>query len=807
MDELSGVPLSLVIALAICAASLLYAFYVQLGRRGLEKRTIVLERTIAGLSAVETAAVLVTDTEGRTLYASRAAELLFGGLSPLSVLEPQLAIANHGEARDAFDRLSRAAAAGTVENVEIVINTPSGGEEWLAATVRPLLLPLEGRISHDIRGMRVWRFADATARRAIADVLLRERDDLSELLHFLPAGFYSADASGVISQANQALADWLGYQPDDLLGLPLASLVASGEIPDGDGVWLGELLLKARSGALVPVLVMQNTWDDGGLNRTRSVVVREAQLSSSDGRGDSVDEPLEMVAFQGGIPAILEAAPMGVALLDLAGEVVDCNLAFARITGAEREDLLEHTLHDVIAPEDRGDLDAVLQHAFMGGETANVVREVRLARQPEGVNAVAAASLSAVTLGSEGVAVYMVDATAQRNLEAQFAQAQKMQAMGQLAGGVAHDFNNLLTAMIGFSDLLLQRHGAGDPSFSDIMQVKQNANRAANLVRQLLAFSRKQPLRPRVLEVAEALTELSHLLHRLLGESVQLDIRLGREGGLVRVDPGQFDQVIINLAVNARDAMPGGGRLSIRTRIDTLTEPMLRGVEQIPPGDYVVVTVADTGIGIPRENLGRIFEPFFSTKASTAGTGTGLGLATVYGIMRQTGGFVFVDSTPGEGSEFSIMLPRQQPEVMVAEAVPAVTVPSAPDVHGGETIMIVEDEDPVRVFAARALRSKGYTVLEARTGEGALELLETVTQLDLLVTDMVMPGIDGATLSRKVRASRPSLSVILISGYSEEAARGELTESSDFHFLPKPFSLQLLVSKVKDVLAGRAGRP
>lgn len=769
--------------------------------RRLRTRLSGLGQVITGLSAAEASAVLVTDAEGRLLYASRSAELLFRGRPPLAVIEPRLAEADHTEAREAFNRLKLAAEIGSVENVEIALTTANGGEEWLAASVRPLPEPsVRGGTPGVMAGARVWHFTDATARRAIADVLLRERDDLSELLHFLPAGFYSADAAGVIGQVNQALADWLGYPPDALIGQPLSRFIASGAMPDGDGVWLGEVLFVTRTGKLLLALVMQNTWDDGGATRTRSVVVRDARLSSSLEQSEDAVVTLDTAAFRGGVPGILEAAPIGVALLDLAGEVVDCNPAFERITGTPRTAILEHTLHDLIAPEDRGDLDAVLRQAAQGNsEAQSIVREVRMARRPDG-----AASLSVTALGRDGLAAYMVDATAQRNLEAQFAQAQKMQAMGQLAGGVAHDFNNLLTAMIGFCDLLLQRHGAGDPSFSDIMQVKQNANRAANLVRQLLAFSRKQPLRPRLLEVAEALTELTHLLRRLLGESVQLDIRLGRDAGLVRVDPGQFDQVIINLAVNARDAMPGGGRLSIRTRIETLAEALVRGVEQVPAGEYVAVSVADTGIGIPRENLGRIFEPFFSTKASTAGTGTGLGLATVYGIMRQTGGFVFVDSTPGEGTEFTIMLPRQRPEAAAHDAEPAAAnlPPSAPDIHGGETILIVEDEDPVRIFAARALRSKGYTVVEARTGEGALEILETLPKLDLLVTDMVMPGMDGAALSRAVRAARPALRVILISGYSEEAARGELTESPDFHFLPKPFSLHLLVSKVKDVLAG-----
>ena len=266
---------------------------------------------------------------------------------------------------------------------------------------------------------------------------------------------------------------------------------------------------------------------------------------------------------------------------------------------------------------------------------------------------------------------HFIDVTEQKNLEAQFAQAQKMQAMGQLAGGVAHDFNNLLTAMIGFCDLLLQRHGAGDPSFADIMQIKQNANRAANLVRQLLAFSRKQPLAAarELKHLTDALTELSHLLTRLIGESIEFKLVHGRDLGLVRVDPGQFDQLIINLAVNARDAMPGGGTLTIATGAETFSTPTQVGAEQAPPGRYMRIVVSDTGKGIPPENLGRIFEPFFSTKKEIPGAGTGLGLATVYGVVRQTGGFILVDSSMGKGATFTIYLPRISPEAEEAEAV------------------------------------------------------------------------------------------------------------------------------------------
>ena len=408
---------------------------------------------------------------------------------------------------------------------------------------------------------------------------------------------------------------------------------------------------------------------------------------------------------------------------------------------------------------------------------------------------------------------HFIDNTEQKSLEAQFAQAQKMQAMGQLAGGVAHDFNNLLTAMIGFCDLLLQRHAAGDPSFADIMQIKQNANRAANLVRQLLAFSRKQPLQPRNLNPTDAITELSHLLNRLIGESIDFRLVHGRELGQVRVDPGQFDQIIINLAVNARDAMPGGGTLTVSTSAVTFDKPPQLGAEQLAAGRYVRIEVADTGTGIAPEHLARIFEPFFSTKKEVPGAGTGLGLATVYGIVRQTGGFIQVESVIGKGSKFIIHLPRFAPEAD-EDAVAAsskrtqkangadtgASLELPKDLAGQGTILLVEDEDAVRVFAARALKNKGYKVLESRTGEQALDILHDQPAVDLMITDMMMPGMDGGTLARLIRVERPEIKIILISGYSEEIARGEVATGQDFHFLPKPFSLGQLALKVKDVL-------
>jgi two-component system cell cycle sensor histidine kinase/response regulator CckA len=336
------------------------------------------------------------------------------------------------------------------------------------------------------------------------------------------------------------------------------------------------------------------------------------------------------------------------------------------------------------------------------------------------------------------------------------------------------------------------------------MQIKQNANRAANLVRQLLAFSRQQTLQPRVLNVADVLTELSHLLRRLIGENIELKMVHGRELGLVRVDQGQLEQVIINLAVNARDAMPQGGSLTIRTGNFTASAPVRRGAEMMPPGDYVKVEVTDTGTGIPPEIIDRIFEPFFSTKE--VGAGTGLGLSTVYGIVRQTGGFVFVDSRTSEGASFNIYLPIHAEE-RTAQAArrDAVAAEPARDLTGIGTILLVEDEDAVRLFGARALRNKGYEVLEARSGEEALEVISGHPRsIDLLITDVVMPRMDGPALIRAVRERWPMMKVIYISGYAEDAFRKRLDETGAINFLPKPFSLKQLAGKVKEVMEASA---
>ena len=391
--------------------------------------------------------------------------------------------------------------------------------------------------------------------------------------------------------------------------------------------------------------------------------------------------------------------------------------------------------------------------------------------------------------------------------------------------------------MIGFTDLLLQRHGVGDPSFADLIQIKQNANRAAGLVRQLLAFSRKQPLQPKLIDVTDNFAELSHMLKRILGEQITLKFHHGSDLGYIRVDPVQFSQVIINLAVNAKDAMNGNGILTISTRTEALSEPYQFGDDIVKPGEFVVIDVADNGCGIPPENMSRIFDPFFSTKENVVGSGTGLGLAMVYGIVRQTEGFIRVNSAVGRGTIFSIYLPRFEngneaeedegskeivtgrdgtPILRVQEKIAAplninqkiivgLNVSNAIDrSHTAPAkaarILFVEDEDSVRTFGIRALQKKGYQVVGCSSAENALEFVEKDDNFNLLLTDMVMPGMSGAELTKTLKERLPDLRVILASGYSEEIVRQELDNFDDFDFITKPYSLGDLTAKVFDVL-------
>lgn len=482
-----------------------------------------------------------------------------------------------------------------------------------------------------------------------------------------------------------------------------------------------------------------------------------------------------------------------VPMIDVAtdGKIVRANLAAARLMG--HTDLSGKNLAEVMEGLGRSINDRMSDTV----KGLNPGRPEMARCYREGQEVFVQLTMSRMKRGdATSVLAVLSDATELKTLEAQFVQSQKMQAVGQLAGGVAHDFNNILTAITGHADLLLHRADPRDPNFDDLMQIKQNANRAAALIRQLLAFSRKQTLQPKSLHLDDTLSELSHLLNRLLGEKVDLQTEHGANLFCIRADERQLEQVIVNLVVNARDSMPNGGTVSIKTRNLTLNKELHRDQAIVQPGDYVVVEVRDTGVGIAKDKVSKIFEPFFTTKK--VGEGTGLGLSTVYGIVKQSGGFIFVDSEVGVGSNFLIYLPAND-EVIDAVEEPPRPAPNPIDHTGRGRILLVEDEAPVRAFAARALTLRGYSVTEAASGEEALEVLaSTSTRFDVFVSDVVMPGMDGPSWVREAMKSVPDVKVIFVSGYAEDSFKDGKIEIPNASFLAKPFSLVELTQKVKD---------
>ena len=501
--------------------------------------------------------------------------------------------------------------------------------------------------------------------------------------------------------------------------------------------------------------------------------------------------PVPAIAMPAAPDDLFRDAPMGVAFADAGGVILDANKAFAQFFGGAA--LKGKVLADLVTPADRA---AVAQSIAGAGSRDSKAVELRGASQDVGAERMAELFASPVPGGK--VVLYLVDVTEQKALETKFAQSQKMQAVGQLAGGVAHDFNNLLTVIIGNCEFLLMRHPAGDPSFKELNEVHQNALRAATLVGQLLAFSRKQTMQPKVLALNDVVGELAQMLRRLLREGIELRVEKDEALWPVHADEAQMSNALINLVVNARDAMPDGGAVIVRLSNEIVATSSSLGSAIMPPGDYVRLEVADTGIGMSKEIQSKIFDPFFTTKP--VGQGTGLGLATVYGIVKQSGGFIDVRSDVGRGTSFFIYLPRHAGEIAPAQIEHA---PAARDVTGQDTILLVEDEEAVRSFAARALRMRGYNVLEADGGEKALEIVQGGAEIHLIITDVVMPNMDGPTMVKHVKKLKPDLPVIFMSGYAEEAFRRD-EGAGDIHFLPKPFGLKQLAAKVKDVLSGTA---
>jgi two-component system, cell cycle sensor histidine kinase and response regulator CckA len=756
--------------------------------------------------------ILVTDAAGRVLYANPAYRALVELHGAEDIRPVERVFIGDQDASEAVYRLAKAAREGRSLQEEVRVPGLKGEPaRWLRFRVRPL-----GESNRN-GPPTVWTIADVTRDRERQENVFQELQHAIDYLDHAPAGFFSVDAAGDLVYLNATLATWLDHDLAQVgsNGLKLADIVA------GDGAALLTTLaaapgavktevldldFKTRSGRTMPVRLLHKVAfaADGTPGASRTLVLNRAR---EDKDADALrTAEVRFVRF-------FQNTPMAIATVDKTGQVVRTNAPFARlhhgIVKGEAAPAEGRSILSILSERDRPRLEAAIAQAADGqGDIAPV--DAALAGEGNRSARIYVSAVDEDEHDGEAAIVYAIETTDQRALEAQFAQSQKMQAVGQLAGGIAHDFNNVLSAIMMATDFLLNAHKPSDPSFQDIMQIKQNANRAASLIRQLLAFSRRQTLRSQVLDLGDVLSDLTMLLRRLIGEKVALEMLHGRDLWPVKTDISQFEQVIVNLAVNARDAMPDGGRLELRTRNVSAADCLAFGYKPMTAGDYVLVEVSDTGAGIPPEIMDKIFEPFFSTKE--VGKGTGLGLSTVYGIVKQTGGFVFPESEVGRGTNFRIFLPRYvpgfelaevEPDAMVVPALASDAVPQPPaDLTGHGTILLVEDEAGLRALNARGLASRGYTVLEAGNGMEAMRVLEDRSgEIDLVVSDVVMPEMDGPTLLKQMRERNPDLKMIFVSGYAEDAFEKHLPDRGQFAFLAKPFTLKQLVAAVKETIA------
>ncbi|WP_245409582.1 response regulator [Allosphingosinicella vermicomposti] len=582
------------------------------------------------------------------------------------------------------------------------------------------------------------------------------------------------DDQGLVVAANRAFAARATGRADgDATGAPLIDLILASEV--------GQFSYAIEGQGGAPLRIVQVPVGEGGGQFTLFAILDDhggglARLMRDD---------------RGNVNALLDMLPLGLALVNVDGRFVYLNKAFRKAAGLA-PDARPVYPGDLVVDEDKGSVSDLVRR-FARGPSMSSDMAVTLKSNPD--EPVALTVAGARGLGEATVLLSLKDNSEEDRLKRQVAQATKMQAVGQLAGGVAHDFNNILTAILGHCDLMLMRHTPGDSDYDDIQQIRSNSNRAAGLTRQLLAFSRQQTLRPQVLQLPDVIAEVSNLLKRLLGETVTLQTKHGRNLGAVRADPGQLEQVIVNLAVNARDAMPQGGTLTIQTFGVSAVDVRKMGHDVLPIGDYTALRVTDTGTGISPANMVKIFEPFFTTKE--VGKGTGLGLSTVYGIVKQSGGYIFADSELGAGTSITIYLPVNKSEPVRPAKVKAKE--QTPELWGTGTILLVEDEAMVRAVAERALTRHGYTVLTAENGEAALEILARGEQVDLMISDVVMPTMDGPTTVREARKTRPDLPILFISGYAEEQLRKSI-DLEKVAFLAKPFSVQKLAEAARDAL-------
>jgi len=636
---------------------------------------------------------------------------------------------------------------------------------------------------------------DITGVRQTVDALWKSQRRFARLQDAGTVGIVIGDYGGLIREANDAFLKLVGYSREELARgevrfdtltpadwRPLTASVHD-QLRTESVAHPVEKEYMRKDGTRVPVLITAASLDERDHITVVVDLTGRKQAEHALRRSESL------------FRAIVETSPLGVTLMDAENKLLYVSRAAAALAGMAAEEMLGKRMADLPVVDDRDEYLAKWRECV--GEPGVARRVPMIARRGDEIRHIESVRTNHLEDPNLRAVVTLVsDLTDQRRLEQQLRQAHKMEAIGNLAGGIAHDFNNLLTVILSYSEVLQGAVDPADPAHADLGEIRRAAERAAALTRQLLAFGRRQILSPRVLDLDTTLDDLSKLFRRVLGESIELVLHRDADLDNVVADPTQIEQVLMNLVVNARDAMPRGGTLTIATGNVTLDEAAAAALPGAEPGLYVLLSVSDTGTGMDAETQARIFEPFFTTKKEL---GTGLGLATVFGIVQQSGGAVAVESAPGQGTTFKVYLPA----TVEAESVPRATNVERSDVRGTETILLAEDEDQVRDVIREVLRRCGYHVLEARNaGEALLHCERFSGAIHLLLTDVVMPQMSGRELADRLSAVRPDMRVLCMSGYSDDSNLYERGGERAVVLLAKPLTPDILLRKVREVLDG-----
>ncbi len=807
----SSDPLLLTVLAALAMLGLFFMLALAAGHVRLGEQANVGEIVASAADQIADALIL-TRADGSLAYANEAAARMLGGAVRQRAASIEAILAGIPGASEPAYRLLRAAARGDSASEELAPpsvgkhgaeKTDAAAERLLRVSVRPVTLPGQDRGT-------LWQVSDVSAERsrqaaAVAELQARLTDYERSAV-----GLVTVSADGTVQGVSERLLAMLGVvassgqRPDVRAAAPqrIEHMLAADAVPllwaqarrEGAAASGLDLDIKRADGRLKPVRLVPSLHGEAGPDERLVLAVLDRA---------EAEEATPSAGLDVRFARFFQSAPFGIATVSAEGVIASANAGFARMilddtSGIDRA--VAEVLCRQATAETRKALDAALAEALAGRVPPAPV-EITFGPKGEYVRRVFLHPFARSPNAREAALVYVVDATEEKALAAKFAQSQKMDAIGKLVGGIAHDFNNMLTAIIGFSDMLLQQHRASDPAHKDLMNIKKSAVRAAEIVAKLLAMSRQRTLQVEPLLLDEVVTDFAPFIKRAIGETIELKVANGRDIWHVKTDKVEMEQAILNLAVNARDAMPEGGTLSIRTYNVSERDSQKLDLDGMTVGEYVAIEVSDTGTGMPPEVMKRIFEPYFTTKA--VGKGTGLGLASVMGTLKQCGGYIYPDSTPGKGTTFRLYLPRihvEPEELQAAKAARAKEVPAA-DITGSGRVLLVEDEDLVRSFAVRALKGRGYEVLEASDGREALEVMAAHKgQVDIVVSDVVMPEMDGPTLLKELRKDNPDLKFIFVSGYPNENFKAAVGDNAKFAFLPKPFSLPQLAAKVKEEL-------